>query len=289
MKKVFQTIIDKGNGNCMQATVASLFELPLDEVPHFLELGDKGMSVYMQFFMDRGYDITFCHRTVKSGLWELKNLAKFDKGIGGYRIASVPSQTYEGVSHAVIVDNDLNIVHDPNPNQKCIGLDPENITNIEVYSDLRRGRSGNLYTTAEWESLPKIQREAETFTIDWDKQDHLLWLDDSRDPYEDDCKWQVFSPIEQPYICHWIKSYDQFVWWISRFGIPKAVCFDHDLGKNPDGSEQTGYDCAKWLVNYCMDNNLSLPLYNIQSGNNVGKENIQIYLENFKRNWVVEE
>ena len=43
-----------------------------------------------------------------------------------------------------------------------------------------------------------------------------------------------------------------------------------------------GYDCAKWLVEYCIDYNKELPLYNIQSANPVGKENIDKLLKNFK-------
>lgn len=54
---------------------------------------------------------------------------------------------------------------------------------------------------------------------------------------------------------------------IINHSLPDGICFDHDLGE-----EKTGYDCAKWLVDYCMDNNLKLPLYAIQSANPVGKE-----------------
>lgn len=35
MRKVYQTISDFPNGNCFQACVASIFDLPLDAVPHF--------------------------------------------------------------------------------------------------------------------------------------------------------------------------------------------------------------------------------------------------------------
>jgi hypothetical protein len=45
--------------------------------------------------------------------------------------------------------------------------------------------------------------------------------------------------------------------------------------------EMTGMDCAKWLVDYCIANQLTLPLYNIQSANPVGKENIDGLLKNF--------
>lgn len=47
--------------------------------------------------------------------------------------------------------------------------------------------------------------------------------------------------------------------------------------------EMTGYDCAKFLVKYCLLHKKPLPLYSVQSANPVGKENIITYLENFKK------
>ena len=44
---------------------------------------------------------------------------------------------------------------------------------------------------------------------------------------------------------------------------------------------ETGFDCAKWLVNYCIDNNKELPKWYKHSANPVGKENIDRYLTNF--------
>jgi hypothetical protein len=125
----------------------------------------------------------------------------------------------------------------------------------------------------------------------------LLWLDDIRNPYEDN--WLMFSPIENPNIT-WVKSYKEFTTWIEFFGLPDAICFDHDLGmevvlkarskgmskrksRKLKQQEKTGYDCAKWLVDYCLDNKLDLPLYNIQSANPVGKENIDRLLKQFKK------
>ena len=130
----------------------------------------------------------------------------------------------------------------------------------------------------------------------------LLWLDDIRNPLED--SWLVFSPIEQPFNVVWVKSYIGFVKYITDNGLPTAICFDHDLGDDhkkadngmiichhglaigKDGypicsGEKTGMDCAKWLVEYCMDNDKTLPLYNIQSANPVGKENIDSLLKNY--------
>lgn len=105
----------------------------------------------------------------------------------------------------------------------------------------------------------------------------LLWLDDIRDPTQDN--WLIFSPIGKDVYVEWVTNYQEFVDWIMINGLPDGICFDHDLGP----TEETGYDCAKWLTEYCYAQNLKLPFYNIQSSNPVGKENIKCYLENYKK------
>ena len=129
----------------------------------------------------------------------------------------------------------------------------------------------------------------------------LLWLDDMRDPMEDD--WLNFSPIPHSFKTIWVKSFDEFTKWIIENGLPDAICFDHDLAdehytpkeywddydrskkyqETRDYKEKTGYDCAKWLTEYCMDNNLKLPLWSVQSANPVGKDNINGILNHYKR------
>lgn len=115
----------------------------------------------------------------------------------------------------------------------------------------------------------------------------LLWLDDERDPCQS--RWEVYFPIVPDDVI-WIKSYKEFTNWILTNGLPAAVCFDHDLADityNPEKGqsmfvyhEKTGYDCAKWLGDYCIEHNTKVPIYNIQSQNPVGKQNIDKYLKN---------
>lgn len=129
----------------------------------------------------------------------------------------------------------------------------------------------------------------------------LLWLDDARNPFETD--WLNFSPIGKQVDVFWVKTYDEFTKWITLNGLPDAICFDHDLGYKIDPNcenvefykgeissfclstyiddEKTGYDCAKWLVDYCEKNNKNIPIYNIQSANPIGKENIDELLKNY--------
>lgn len=121
----------------------------------------------------------------------------------------------------------------------------------------------------------------------------LLWLDDIRNPNTEN--WLDYSPIEKPFETVWVKNYNEFVDWIEQNGLPTAICFDHDLEPdimNGDPMKplectieyaKTGFDCAKWLVNYCIDNNKPLPKYNIQSANPVGGDNINGLLTNFSK------
>lgn len=56
-----------------------------------------------------------------------------------------------------------------------------------------------------------------------------------------------------------------------------------DYQYSPPIREKTGLDCAKWLVNLCMDNNLDLPDYIVHSMNPAGAKNIWEYLENYRK------
>ena len=122
----------------------------------------------------------------------------------------------------------------------------------------------------------------------------LLWIDDVRDPFQND--WLNFSPIGKLVDVIWVTTYQEFIDWIMTNGLPDAVCFDHDLNnlqafkssypeivEDIECNEKTGYDCAKWLVDYCINNNKSLPKYAIQSANPVGRENINSLLTNFNK------
>lgn len=103
-----------------------------------------------------------------------------------------------------------------------------------------------------------------------------LWLDDERDPFKGNYK--VNYDLDKYSKVVWVKSYSEFVFWINTNGLPDLICFDNDLGE-----EKEGYDAAKWLVEYCQENNFGIPKYKIQSANPVAVKNIQSYLENYKK------
>ncbi len=123
-----------------------------------------------------------------------------------------------------------------------------------------------------------------------------LFLDDVRIPTH--VTW-VKIPDCQHYTI--VRSYQEFVDMIELRGIPQYVCYDHDLsdahynsfhGVDEQGGltidyskyrEKTGYDCAKWLVNYCMSKNVPHPPYVVHSMNPVGVKNIISYIESYNK------
>jgi hypothetical protein len=99
-----------------------------------------------------------------------------------------------------------------------------------------------------------------------------------------------------------VRSYDEFINLIKsiNFSDIEMITLDHDLGdtaiqeyKNTKVNytidynnikEYTGMDCAKWLVNYVIDNNYELPLCYTHSANPVGSANIMGYINNYLKN-----
>lgn len=163
MKKVFQTVIDKGKGNCAQAAIASLLELELEDVPNFIDnpTNEIGKTVF-GYLHSIGFRPTYIERKEYEKVDLLREVAKFDGGMNGYFYASVPSQTFEGISHAVIVDTELKVVHDPNPNQKALDLTPNDINYIITMHDMVIGENGKLFTMEEWDKASKEEKDLNT-------------------------------------------------------------------------------------------------------------------------------
>jgi hypothetical protein len=95
----------------------------------------------------------------------------------------------------------------------------------------------------------------------------------------------TYQELNGEYEIVWVKKYHEFVLWITENGLPEIIFFDHDLSdihiKKSTYIEMTGFDCAKWLVDYCLDNKVKLPRYGIQSSNTSGKENIDGLFKSF--------
>jgi len=168
------------------------------------------------------------------------------------------------------------------------------VTNYENLSSFQKEcEKGNRECLAVWCKECRDKMEETKFK-------NLLWLDDLRNPHEG--KWiEEFAPdyLNSGSII-WVLNYEEFIEWIRKNGLPEMICFDHDLGEdvaiklvskgfNKKKAREvkklakSGYDCAKWLVDYCIDHDLQIPDWNIQSANPVGKENINGLLNNAKK------
>ena len=133
-----------------------------------------------------------------------------------------------------------------------------------------------------------------------------LFLDDIRIPK--DAIGLVPSNLNQLYWENdWsiVRNYTEFCDYIQKYGLPDFVSFDHDLAddhyndlfsdenwsksdsdvvlKYDEYKEKTGYECAKWLVDWCLENEKQFPDFIVHSANPVGKKNIESYLNNAKK------
>lgn len=108
-----------------------------------------------------------------------------------------------------------------------------------------------------------------------------LFLDDERLPR--DVYWVKIPQVD--YVI--VRNLEQFKAMITERGLPEYITFDHDLADwHYTGDfldERTGYDAAKWLVEYCMDHNLDLPRYDVHSMNPAGCLRIRTVLESYNK------
>jgi hypothetical protein len=139
---------------------------------------------------------------------------------------------------------------------------------------------------------------------------YKIYLDDVRTPIN-----KKNEGVEEWIV---VRSYDEFVNKIQEVGFDNVdlISLDHDLGDaamseyfnnvSPNYKldydnikEKTGYDCAKWLVDYFYDNNpnrltmnrfdkrnfpIKFPTVYTHSANPIGSANIMGYINNFLMN-----
>lgn len=107
----------------------------------------------------------------------------------------------------------------------------------------------------------------------------LIFLDDERNL--EDVTWIKYPEFHSSIT---VRNFHEF-----KYVIPYVkdwnntyFSFDHDLQDfNDDGSENTGYDCLKWLCDYIMDNDIKNLNVIVHTKNPVGGNNIKYYYQNF--------
>ena len=127
VKPIYQTIFGPENGNCLQATVASIFEEPLENVPHFCEgMREDWQEVYDAWLQKRGLQLmTVDARSCRRARWVPR----------GYHVIAGQSPRFDR-QHAV-VGLSGEVVHDPHP--EAIGLDTEETWDVFVITLTEEG------------------------------------------------------------------------------------------------------------------------------------------------------
>ena len=121
----------------------------------------------------------------------------------------------------------------------------------------------------------------------------MIWLDDVRGhdskKFKDFYK-QVYNRYGTPDMSIQIldaKDYAQFIDRIDYVNEHNAlentiISFDHDLGCDASGNIlESGADCLKYLISFCLDNNLRLPECLIHTSNPVGKLNMESLINSY--------
>jgi hypothetical protein len=121
-----------------------------------------------------------------------------------------------------------------------------------------------------------------------------LYLDDMREAK--DAFFYTENPVYLNYDWIVVRTYDEFVEYIKLNGLPELVSFDHDLADEHynylntqfDANynnyvEKTGYECVKWLCDYCLDNNKIFPKSLYHTQNLIGRINMEKYVKNFRK------
>ncbi|MGV7105757.1 cyclic-phosphate processing receiver domain-containing protein [Flavobacterium sp. U410] len=78
-----------------------------------------------------------------------------------------------------------------------------------------------------------------------------------------------------------VRSYNEFVAYITKNGLPIFISFDNDLGLDEEGNvAPDGLECAKWLV-YQSKLDLRNLNFKVHSANPVASEQIKGLLNNY--------
>ena len=117
MDRIRQSIVGNERGDCMRAVIASMMEIEIEQVPHFLLFGNKWFSCMYSFLRFMGYDVTYEH-------YDFDNPFTRRHLINGCIFAIVKSKSFKKTNHAVLINSVGRVIHDPNPND---GYKNENV------------------------------------------------------------------------------------------------------------------------------------------------------------------
>ena len=114
-----------------------MFELEVEQVPNFVLFDDvKDCSCFymlMCFAWGLGYELDYADKKVK---FTRKHL------INGCIMASVASRTYKQVQHVVLINSRGRVIHDPDPNQKWLGINVLETNQLEGWYCCEKRKNG---------------------------------------------------------------------------------------------------------------------------------------------------
>lgn len=116
MIRVQQQIVDPINGDCLRACVASLLELPIEKVPNFAKFSERFLIVFEDFMrIFGGYESSIVSQIIPGMVFKDSVAEIFSSygSISGLTIASVRSNRYLDGVHAVIINENFQVVFDP--------------------------------------------------------------------------------------------------------------------------------------------------------------------------------
>ena len=115
------TISSPDNGDCLRACIASLLDLPIEQVPNFMDNGKGNDGLWFSdpqdgmnaFLLRNGYEYT--------GYGHPKEAIQLCAGVDGYYVGVVNSVNFVGSTHAVIFHG-LELAFDPSTKGQWQGI-----------------------------------------------------------------------------------------------------------------------------------------------------------------------
>ena len=113
-------------GDCFRASIASILELPIEEVPHFLHDGNQELWLerFTAFLNPLGYFMM----SIPAANWDFEGWMNESKIKGDiYHLISDQSPRFENELHCVVGRNGA-VIHDPHPAKTGLPLKTEKRT-----------------------------------------------------------------------------------------------------------------------------------------------------------------
>lgn len=128
-----------------------------------------------------------------------------------------------------------------------------------------------------FKSKPLVERVLNKYTNNTLKMDKtrktLLWLDNTRNPYQGSWLFDHAPEYETKNAVSWIKNHVDFAKWITENGLPDMIAF----------SQHSEHSNVEWLVEYCSQNKCELPSWIVIRKDDEEVDNIKYILMNYSK------